>query len=321
VRALWAEVYRQEATPVLVMAEVTTLLADSRAGAWRELVIDLLPAAPEPVTPPAPAREGKVLARLAAFEGVSRARQALTLALAQDGAWAPLLAGASRAPEGWTGPAAELAGLGLERDAARWYPHAFPAGSPLELAWSAATLAAWDNREAALSAGERLWASLGVPACLVPDVLLPRLVPPALVSGCDTAAAAEGANPSWLFGILRQESRFDHAARSQAGAIGIAQLVPETLRRLGASVADTADEQTSMRLAAREIVRLVQAFGPRLAVVAAAYNAGDPVVTSWLSALGPGASELLFAAAVPYRETSGYVLAVCEGALLARHLT
>lgn len=321
VRALWAEVYRQENAGVLVAAEVAALLADPHAGPWRELAIDLLPTAPQSAARVEPTRDVKTLATIATTWGAAQARQALTLALAQDGTWAPLLAGTVRPPTSWHGPAADLAALGLELEAARLYPHSFPSSTPEELAWSGATLARWDNREAALGVGETLWTRIGVPACLVPDALLPHLLPATLVSGCAQAAAAASAPKPWLFGILRQESRFNQHARSQAGAMGVAQLVPETLRRLGVSPQEASAEAVAMGLAAREISRLSQAFGPRLAVVAAAYNAGDPVTGSWLAALGPGVSELTFAAAVPYRETSGYVLAVWEGASLARHLT
>ncbi|HUK13914.1 MAG TPA: hypothetical protein VLW17_11495, partial [Thermoanaerobaculaceae bacterium] len=78
------------------------------------------------------------------------------------------------------------------------------------------------------------------------------------------------------------------------------------------------DESCSLALAAREVERLRITFGARLGQVAAAYNAGEAVVGAWLGSLGPAPSEALFAAAVPYHETSAYVLAVREGAELAR---
>jgi soluble lytic murein transglycosylase-like protein len=84
--------------------------------------------------------------------------------------------------------------------------------------------------------------------------------------------------------------------------------------------AELLDAQRSLELAAREVARIAARFGARLPVVAAAYNAGDEVVATWLAALGPGADDVLFAAAVPYRETADYVLAVAEGAALFRHL-
>jgi len=170
-------------------------------------------------------------------------------------------------------------------------------------------------------AGERLTAALGEPSPSLPaHRSAPRILPAALTEGCRAAAATAGAPPAWLAGIVRRESRFDLGARSRAGAIGIAQVVPETARRLGAAPEELWDGQRSLGLAAREVQRIAARFGPRLPVVAAAYNAGDEVVASWLSWLGPGADEVLFAAAVPYGETADYVLAVAEGAALARYL-
>ena len=142
------------------------------------------------------------------------------------------MAGAVSEPASWAGPAAELTAHGLEEVAAQLYPHRFPAGTPAELAWSARTLAFLGNGPAALGMGERLWARLEVPAWLVPDALRPLVLPPELVGGCVAAATVRGLRASWLVGVVRQESRFDAAARSAAGAVGLVQLVPETMRRL-----------------------------------------------------------------------------------------
>ena len=69
-----------------------------------------------------------------------------------------------------------------------------------------------------------------------------------------------------------------------------------------------------------EVARLAERFGPHLAQVAAAYNAGETVVASWLAQFGDQPEEMLLTAAIPYGETAGYVLAVREGALLAGYL-
>jgi len=302
--------------------EAAALLADARAGAWRELVLGLLPTAAPTSAPPPACRKLVELAPLAATRGAESARRSLAQALASDPAWAGLLRNEPPEPGTWRGPARELIEVGLERDAATLYPQAFPTASPAELAWTAARLAAWGNQPAALNAGERLWAALdNVPAVLVPDALLPRILPDELTGGCVTAAVANSVPPSWLVALVRQESRFDRAATSSAGALGIAQFIPEVARRLGADPAALGDPDLSLALAAQEASRLVSSFGPRLAVTAAAYNAGDAVVASWLRLLGADVGDALFAAAIPYRETSNYVLAVVEGATLARHLT
>ena len=284
------------------------------------MILGLLPP-PEAAGGGSPARDLAALADIAVERGSGAAAAALAASLADDPEWAPLLAGAPAEPTGWSGPAEALAEVGLEHDAAALYAATFPAITAVDLAWSARRLAAWGNRPAALTAGERLWHRLGgVPASFLPPALQRLILPPELVGPCRAAARAAAVPPAWLVGIVRQESRFDEDATSPAGAIGVAQMVPEAARNLGAQPEELRDPGTALRLAAREVGRLAARFGPRLAVVAAAYNAGDRVVATWLVELGGDPGAALFAAAVPYRETAGYVLDVCEGAALAGYL-
>jgi soluble lytic murein transglycosylase-like protein len=322
VRALTLAVAARRGDLDAARAEARHLLADRNAGGWRTLALALLPAAATPpAAAPVPERDALALAAAATEHGGAAARARLAAALAADPLWSGLLAAGELPEPAWDGPAHELAAVGLTREAATLYPGRFPAGTPAELAWSAAALASWGNGPAALAAGERLTAALGgLSPSLLPTTLLRRVLPAALTDGCRAAAATAGAPPAWLAGIVHRESRFDLGARSRAGAIGIAQVVPETARRLGAAPEELWDGQRSLGLAAQEVQRIAARFGARLPVVAAAYNAGDEVVAIWLSWLGPGADEVLFAAAVPYGETADYVLAVAEGAALARYL-
>lgn len=300
--------------------QAASLVADTGAGAFRDLALELLATTDQMAMELPGSRDPEVLAATAFRHGPEAARRQLETALGRDPGWAPLLAGPAPPPPVWDGPAAALAAVGLEREAAALYPHRFPAATPAELAWSAATLAAWGNSPAALRQGERLWAALGgVPASLVPDRLLPHILPTALTAPLETVAAASGSDPAWLAAIVRRESRFDGSARSPAGALGIAQIVPETARRLGAAPEALADEEVALRLAATEVARLAQRFGARLDLVAAAYNAGETVVESWVRLFGQPPA-VFFVVAIPYRETADYVLAVVEGARLARHL-
>jgi soluble lytic murein transglycosylase-like protein len=319
VRAVAVALLLQTGEIAAARAEAASLLADPRAGPWREQVLALLPAGD--ASPHPPTRDVRTLARIATQSGALQARAALGAALAADPAWASVLAGLAPEPTGWSGATRDLAEVGLEREAAALYPHTFPAASPAEQAWSARTLAVWGNQPSALRAGERLWARLGaVPAVLLPEKLLPAIVPPELVAGCVAAANAEAVPPAWLVAIIRQESRFDVEAYSPAGAVGVAQFMPEVARRLGATPSDLKDGDRALRLAAREVAGLAGRFGPRLAPVAAAYNAGETVVASWLAEFGAEPDEMLLVAAMPYRETAAYTLAVREGVELSRFL-
>jgi soluble lytic murein transglycosylase-like protein len=321
VRMLAVRALLDDAQPSAARTRAAALLADRRAGEWRDLVLDLLPPAAAPATAPPTTADRTALAALAATAGAPAGRAALARALAADPAWARLVAGAEPAPPPLAGPVGALVGVGLEAEAAGLYPQRFPAESPEALAWTARALARWGNGPASLGAGERLWARLdGVPASLVPDALLPNVLAPELVRNCVAAAAHETVSAAWLAAIIRRESRFDERARSGAGAMGVAQIMPELARRLGAAEDEVWQGDRAVLLAAREVGRLAASFGGRLGPVASAYNAGDAVVTSWLAAGGAGLSDPLLAAMIPYRETAGYVRGVREGVELARHL-
>ncbi|RME35824.1 MAG: hypothetical protein D6786_00860, partial [Gammaproteobacteria bacterium] len=77
---------------------------------------------------------------------------------------------------------------------------------------------------------------------------------------------------------MYQESRFDPAARSDAGAVGLMQLLPETAREMG--IADPEDPLQNIEGGVRYLDRLRQAFDGEISVrelnwfALAAYNAG-----------------------------------------------
>ncbi|MEP0775649.1 MAG: transglycosylase SLT domain-containing protein [Acidobacteriota bacterium] len=302
--------------------QVAALLSDPAAGNWRELALLLPPPlADPPAGEPEAERDLRRLAELTSRRGPGPARAALAAALASDPQWAELLGHPPPEPATLLAEIHALVRVGLEREAARLFARRFPSAVPREAAWSAAALGAWGNGPAALAAGERVWQRLGaLPAGLLPAAVTRTLLPPELVRGVVTAAVEAKVSPALLAAVIRQESRFDVAALSPAGARGIAQLMPETARRLGASEEELWRPEPSLALAARELARLQERFGPRPAVIAAAYNAGDGVVESWLAVLGADCDDITFAAAIPYQETSTYVRAVLEGLSLARHL-
>lgn len=110
----------------------------------------------------------------------------------------------------------------------------------------------------------------------------------------ELAAAANGLPSGFLARLLWIESRFHESAMSPAGALGIAQFMPETAARRG--LADPWDPLKAIAEAARLLAELKARFG-NLGLAAAAYNAGAERVTAWLR----GGAELA-------RETRLYVL-------------
>jgi Transglycosylase SLT domain/SPOR domain len=107
--------------------------------------------------------------------------------------------------------------------------------------------------------------------------------PAAVDSICNAlaAAAAENGLPIDFFTrLIWQESRFDPAAVSRAGAQGVAQFMPATASWRG--LADPFDPIEAIAKSAKLLHDLRREFG-NLGLAAAAYNAGPGRVRDWLA--------------------------------------
>ena len=96
---------------------------------------------------------------------------------------------------------------------------------------------------------------------------------PARPYGPALAAASEtsGLSPTLLAALVAQESGWKADARSPKGAIGLAQLMPDTARALGVNASDPYDNLSG---GARYLRSLYDRFGGDLEKSLAAYNAG-----------------------------------------------
>jgi hypothetical protein len=92
--------------------------------------------------------------------------------------------------------------------------------------------------------------------------------------------------------IIQVESDFDHLAISSKGAQGLMQLMPDTARRMG--VTNAFDPRQNIFGGVRYLRFLLDLFRGDIALVAAAYNAGENAVTR-------------YGGVPPYKETRGYV--------------
>jgi Transglycosylase SLT domain len=112
----------------------------------------------------------------------------------------------------------------------------------------------------------------------------PEASPPTPIRVCEALAAAAAANdlPVHFFTrLIWQESRFNPASVSPAGAQGIAQFMPETARLN--QLDDPFNPHQAIPKSAQLLRDLHQQFG-NLGLAAAAYNAGPGRVRDWLDA-------------------------------------
>jgi soluble lytic murein transglycosylase len=158
----------------------------------------------------------------------------------------------------------------------------------------------------------------------------------ALVNGLSDYAAAgfptvpvpTGYEGNWtlIHAIARQESQFDRAAISSAGARGLMQLMPGTAREQAGKMglvhnvaALTEDPMLSIRLGSSYFDRTFARFGSYPMAIAA-YNAGGGNVNKWIAANGDprtGAVDMVdWIEAIPFTETRNYVQRVLENAVV-----
>ena len=129
-----------------------------------------------------------------------------------------------------------------------------------------------------------------------------------------------------IHAIARQESQFDRAAISHAGARGLMQLMPGTARdtatKLGLSynaAALTTDTDYNIMVGSSYFRHIFGLYGSYPLAVAA-YNAGPGNVNKWLRANGdprmPGVDMVDWIEAIPIYETRNYVQRVLENAVV-----
>jgi soluble lytic murein transglycosylase len=133
----------------------------------------------------------------------------------------------------------------------------------------------------------------------------------------EDAAAAEHLSPALLRAIAREESGFDPAARSGAGALGLVQLLPGTAARfarplgLPSDAASLRKPDIALRTGARFLAMLVSQNHGREALVPAAYNAGEGALARFVAAHNPDDLPA-FVEDIPYDETRRYTRRVVQ---------
>jgi len=134
------------------------------------------------------------------------------------------------------------------------------------------------------------------------------------------AARENGIDEAWVFGLMRQESRFINVARSGVGASGLMQIMPATARwiarRLGIKRFDTKEMQDPARniqFGAYYLKHVQDTLGGSPVLATAAYNAGPGRAQRWRDARPMEAA--VYIESIPFAETRDYVKKVMSNAM------
>ncbi len=118
---------------------------------------------------------------------------------------------------------------------------------------------------------------------------------------------------AWVYGIIRQESAFIFDARSDVGALGLMQLMPQTgfitAREIHLPITgdrDLIDVANNVDVGTRYLADVLLRARGEEPVATAAYNAGPTAAISWLPVRAPLPADI-WIETIPYRQTRGYV--------------
>lgn len=128
-------------------------------------------------------------------------------------------------------------------------------------------------------------------------------------------------DPAYVYGLIRQESRFIMDARSHVGASGLMQVMPATARwtakRIGLNnftIDQLNDRDTNIAIGTAYLKLVLDDFQGSGPLAAAAYNAGPGRPRAWRN--GVFLEGAAWAENIPFAETRDYVKKVAANATL-----
>jgi soluble lytic murein transglycosylase len=124
-------------------------------------------------------------------------------------------------------------------------------------------------------------------------------------------------DPAYVYGLIRQESRFITDARSHVGASGLMQVMPATAKWTAKKIGLTQftadqinDRDTNIAIGTGYLKLVLDSFEGSMPLAAGAYNAGPSRSRRWRApsnGTGPVLEGAIWAENVPFNETRDYV--------------
>ena len=124
-----------------------------------------------------------------------------------------------------------------------------------------------------------------------------------------------GLDPAYVYGLIRQESRFIMDAKSGVGASGLMQVMPATAKWTAKKIGlygfqpqQINDRDTNIAIGTGYLKLVLDSFEGSMPMAAAAYNAGPSRPRNWRGQSGaPVMEAAIWAENVPFNETRDYV--------------
>jgi soluble lytic murein transglycosylase len=121
-----------------------------------------------------------------------------------------------------------------------------------------------------------------------------------------------GLDEAWVYGLIRQESRFISDARSSAGASGLMQLMPNTARWVAKKLGlrdwrwtQVTEIDTNVSLGTYYLRHVYDVLDEHPVLASAGYNAGPGRARAWRP--GSAMEGAVYAETIPFNETRDYV--------------
>ena len=132
-----------------------------------------------------------------------------------------------------------------------------------------------------------------------------------------TITSQQAVDPAWVYGLIRQESRFVMQARSHVGASGLMQIMPDTARWVARQMGNTTyqagqidDLTTNLTFGSYYLKRALDDLSGSPVLATAGYNAGPRRAHTWRASLSRPLEGAIFTELIPFTETRHYVKAV-----------
>mgnify|MGYP001411059067 FL=1 len=124
---------------------------------------------------------------------------------------------------------------------------------------------------------------------------------------------------AWVYGLIRQESRFIVDVKSSAGAAGLMQLMPATARWVAQKIGlkdyrwtRVSEVETNLNLGTWYLRHVLDTLDNHPVLASAAYNAGPGRARAWRADAPMEAA--IYAETIPFNETRDYVKKVMSNA-------